>query len=641
MENALSRNRENPHGRWLPIAALLAVVSVGCGSSGPAPGEMPAAGAGGADGTFDSGGANGVGGQGGAAGPGVELGPSGLADNPVDQLYADPLRNPQDLLGLSSPDAQSAAGYADAARTCYANADTCSATECGAFASCCVDTGACCEPIVDSPALPQLIDFRSCAGQTADACTQAAGANAVTFGQLEPSLTTRGFVPNGTATAEGGAVIGNSVDLSSTRAQVDVQFSLPIGCNGTCLESAGVAFTAKDPDLFVDAAVGLLLSGSREVVSLMIGNAVAASFDAGADSSKWRLLVSPQGSAEVFRDGISLGRYPYEAAGLEQARLVAFGRNLSAESQSAAIAVIGVQSSLCDNPQAWSGRQPASITLGSNEVPGHALGTGPSILDDGLRTRLAYEVDDEIFVAEQSAPGAFFLDDLNPALTATEPYEALGVGDPELVSDGALLFLFYTAWDQTGAGSIRAAAADQEPPLFVKRGAPVLVPSGDAVSYDAPSVVYRDGLWLLVARATLANGATELRAFYTSDLDAGWARVVNGGLEALTRVDDAASEVTDPSLIVHNSAYQLYYGRRTGTRWSVELAVSDELLLWRSMGEVLGGSGEGFDGLGARSLDAISQPDRVDVVYSGQNGVSFQLGTASRTAPSDTALSIF
>jgi len=94
-------------------------------------------------------------------------------------------------------------------------------------------------------------------------------------------------------------------------------------------------------------------------------------------------------------------------------------------------------------------------------------------------------------------------------------------------------------------------------------------------------------------------------------------------------------------LIVHNSAYHLYYARRTGTRWSVELAVSDELLLWRAMGEVLGGSGNGFDSLGARGPGAISRPGRIDLVYSGQDGVSFRLGTASRAAPSDSAPSIF
>jgi len=217
----------------------------------------------------------------------------------------------------------------------------------------------------------------------------------------------------------------------------------------------------------------------------------------------------------------------------------------------------------------------------------------------------------------------------------------MGVGYPELVWDGNFLLLFYTAWDGIGAGSIRAAVSAQDPPSFMKSDGAVLAPSGDVVSYEAPSVVYHDGLWLLVVRATLANGFTELRAFYTSNLDLTWEPVINGGLEQLTRVEDATSEITDPSLIVHNSAYQLYYARRTGTRWAVELAVSDELLLWRPMGEVLGGSGTGFDSLGARSPDALSQPDRIDIVYAGQDGVSFRLGTASRAAPSDTAPSIF
>jgi predicted GH43/DUF377 family glycosyl hydrolase len=353
------------------------------------------------------------------------------------------------------------------------------------------------------------------------------------------------------------------------------------------------------------------------------------------------LVLSPAGSVRLFRDGTPLGSYAFDAASLKQARLVTFGRNLGAAATSAAIAVLEVESSFCDSPRSWEDRQPLSITLNGNEVPGHASGSGPSIVDHAATRRMAYVVDDKIFLAERETPGEFFLSDPNPALVPTEPYEALGIGDPELVWDGNLLLLFYTAWDAKGAGSIAAAVSAQDVPLFVKSEGPVLAPTGDVVSYDAPSVVYRDGLWLLVVRATLADGSTELRAFYTSDLDAGWERVINGGLEKLTRVEDATSEVTDPSLIVHNSAYHLYYSHRTGTRWSVELAVSDELLLWRPMGEVLGGSNEGFDSLGARSPDVISQPDRIDIVYSGQDGVSFRLGTAWRAAPSDTAPSIF
>ena len=632
----MSRNRQNQRWRWLSIAIVLALVSVACGGDGDRAQFVNDSGTGGAGGLGDqegSAGAGGSGGDGGAAAPNFDA----FVDN---QIFADPQRNPLDFLGLGT-DAEGARGYADAAQVCYAGADSCGATECEAFASCCVNTGTCCEPISDNPPLPTLLDFRQCAGQSIEACAASAGTSAVAFGQLEPLLNQRGLVPKGTATAEGGAVIGDLMNLSSQRVEVGVQFALPIGCNGTCLESAGVAFTSTEPDVFIDVDVGLLLSGSREVVNVMIGDAVADSFPAGPGSTRWRLIVSPEGLAQVLRDGTLQGTYWFDAAALERARFVAFGRNLSPPSNSAAIAFIETESSFCDNPQAWNDRQPASITLFGSEVPGHAFGSGPSIVDHGARRLMAYEVDGEIFISEEDAPSEFVLADSNPALIPTEPYEALGVGDPELVSDGNTLFLFYTARDANGAGSIGVAASAAEPPVFMNGEAPILLPSGDVVSYDAPSVLYRDGLWLLVARATLSTGATELRAFYTNDPATTWEPVVKGGLEHLTRVDDPTSEITDPSLIVHNSAYHLYYARRTGTRWAVELAVSDELLLWRPMGEVLGGSGEGFDSLGARSFDALSQADRIDGIYSGQNGVSFRLGTASRAAPSSTAPSIF
>jgi len=634
----VSQNRQIQGWMWLPMAAALAVVSVGCGSSSDSAGSALHPGAGGADGDVGFAGENGSGGQGGAAAPNFDQGNAGVTDNPVGELFANPDRVPPIV---PSADAEAAADYSSAARACYVSEDACTDSACGAFASCCVNNGTCCKPIVDDPPLPSVLDFQQCAGLTVDECAEGAGSSAVTFGELEPVLSGRGLVPNGTATAEGGALIGGLMSLSSQRVELGIQFTLPVGCAGTCLESAGVAFTGSVPDAFVDAEVGLLLSGSRDAVNLMIGNAVADSFDAGSDSTQWLLSLSPGGSAQVFRNGNLLGTYPFDTVALEEAQLVVFGRNLGAATTSAAIATVEVESSFCDNPQAWTERQPASITLGGTEVPGHASGHGPSIVNDGVRKRMAYEVDGAIFISEEEAPGDFVLTDLSPALIATESYEAGGVGDPELVWDGNLLFLFYTALDANGAGSIGIAQSAQDPPMFAKADGPSLVSTGDVVSYDAPSVVYRNGLWLLVVRATLSSGSTELRAFYTSDLDTGWAPVINGELEQRTRVDSPTSEITDPSLIIHNSAYHLYYARRTGTRWSVELAVSDELLLWRPMGDVLGGSDEDFDSLGARSPDALSEQDRIDIVYAGQDGVSFRLGTASRAAPSDTAPSFF
>lgn len=629
----MSQNQRNLHWKWLPIAAVLAALSVGCATNDSASGAF------GPDGSGGLGGDLGAEGQGGSGAPQNDDGRAGFESNPVDLLLANPQRNPGDLLG--GVDAPGAGGYSEAAAACYAAGNECGEAECGAFASCCVNTGACCAPIVDEPPLPSTLDFQKCAGQTVDACAQGVGSDAVHFSQTDPVITGRGLVPNGTAIAEGGAVIGGVVNLAAQRIEVEVRFTLPDGCNGTCLESAGVAFTASAPDAFVVADVGLLLSGSREVVSLMIGNAVAASFNAGNNSTTWRLVLSPDGSAQVFRDESPVGTHFFDAAALDQARFAVFGRNLGSATTSAAIAAIDIEASFCDSPTSWNERRPTTITLDGNAVTAHAFGRGPSIVDQGARRRMAYEVDGEIFVSEYETVGEFFLEDGMPALVPTEPFEARGLSDPELVWDGNLLFLFYTARDSEGRGSIGSASSNQDPPVFMKSQVPTLVPEGNVLSYDAASVIYRDGLWLMAVRATLSNGATELHAFYTSDVDSGWDRVVDGGLEKRTRNDDPTSELTDPSLIIHNSAYQLYYARRTGTRWAVELLVSDELLLWRPMGEVLRGSGGDFDRLGVRSPDAVSRPNGIDLAYSGQDGVSSRLGTTSRAAPSDTAASFF
>lgn len=631
----MTRPRPSPQTFWrLSMAAflLLGVLCAGCGTTGNATEDSAGTG-----GTAGSGGSpDGAAGGAGAGpdAPAQDGGTAGFEENPYELLLADPERNPSDYFGADALDPRS---YAEAAAACYAPSDpsdVCSAPACSAFASCCVDTALCCQPVTEEVALPALLDFQACAGLTLEACVEAV--SLTTFGTREPLLTGRGLIPNGTATAEGGALIGDIVNLSTDRVMLDVQFTLPLGCNGTCLESAGVAFTASEPDVFVDVGVGLLLSGSRDTVSLIVGDEVTDSFDAGSDGTTWSLLLSPSGSVEVHRDGALEGVYTFDPASLTDASLAVFGRNLSAADTSAALARIEIGTARCDNPEAWANRQPVTVLV--QGAPVSAL-RAPSIASDEATTWLAFETGDGIFVGERQAGELVVIAD--PVLVPSEPYEALGIGDPELVWDGAAWSLFYTARDENGAGSIRSALGAPSLASFVRSETPVLAPSADVTSFDAPSVVYRDGLWIMVVRATLASETTELRAYYTSDLQAGWARVVNGGLEPLSRVDVPTSEIGSPSLIVHNSAYHLYYARRTGTRWAVELAVSDELVRWRPIGPVLGASGVGFDSLGASGPDALSQTGRIDLVYTGQDGISFQLGSASRPAPSDTAPSIF
>jgi hypothetical protein len=619
---------------WLLAAALAAVVGAGCSASASDSGSpnAPAAGTGG------SGGAGappeqdaGAGGQSGGAGdfldgsPLGEVGADAFIDNPVDRLFAVPERTPPDILGEDVFNPQAYVATASACYSGHSNAPACGEADCEAFASCCVATGNCCE--VQSN---ETLDFVQCAGSSLDACASAQGVATDSFGPDAPMLNDGGLVPNGGVTAEGGALVGDVVSPASERVVLSARFTAPRDCGGACLQSAGVAVTAAT-DSFEGVAAGLLLSGSREVVSLILGGEAVDEFEAGVDTTRWGLELSPDGVVHVMRDGASMGEYPFDAGALEQARVAVFGRNLGPLSTSAAVASLTIRSELCDAPTAWPVRMPLLLTLGEQASPALTKAEEPSI-EAGF---VAFELDGEVFVAEQQ--GFAHVDVLTPepAIVPLAAFEEGGVGAPELFTWLDTLHAIYTAYDANGVGRIGAAVMSEG--LMQQRPAPVLSPSGDEVSLERPTLIVRDDLLVMVVHATLQSGATELRAYYSNELGLGWARIVGGTLEELTHVDEPTSEAQSPSLIVHNGAYQLYYARRAGTRWSIELAVSDELLIWRPLGEVLGPSGEGFDSMGARGADALSSGSQIELVFMGLDGVSSQLGYAARATPTNTA----
>ena len=615
---------------WLLATLLAAVLGVGCGTSDSSrSGDFASgAGAGGSAGTSgapeqDSG-AGGAGGMGAFEGgaPAVSADADAFVNNPIDQLYAVPGRAPPDILGQDAVDAQ---GYIDTAAACYAGAQACSDAQCQAFASCCVASGNCCELVSTD-----TLDLVACAGSSLDACASGQGFDADAFGPNLPLLSDGGLVPNGTVTAEGGALLGDLLSPASERIVLVARFTPPSDCGGTCLQSAGVGIT-DSLDSFEGAEVGLLLSGSRGVVSLILGGQAVDELDAGDESTRWELSLSPDGVVEVSRDGASQGVYPFDAASLVEARVAVFGRNLGPLPGSAAVASLGIRTEICDAPAAWSERVPLLVTLQDQASPAFMMGREPSLESGPDASLVAFEVEGEIFLGEEQGFAQVDVPEAVAAIVPMEAFEAGGVGAPDLFTLGDTLHALYTAYDADGVGRIGAAVMSDG--VMVQRPAPILSPSDDEASLESPSIVVQEGLLILLARATLQSGATELRAYYAPDLDVGWARIVGGGLEALTRSEEPSSEVQSPSLIVHNGAYQLYYARRSGTRWAVELAVSDELLIWRPLGEVLGPSGEGFDSMGARGADARSRDGEVDLVYMGQDGVSFQLGYAARPTP--------
>jgi hypothetical protein len=348
-------------------------------------------------------------------------------------------------------------------------------------------------------------------------------------------------------------------------------------------------------------------------------------------------VLSPNGVVAVERDGAIQGSYSFDPEQLREARLALFGRNLGDEGDSAAVAQLATSTELTDSPRGWTEQRPITVIVSDSVDPRLAMGREPSIAEGTGLIAVAFELGGEIFVGQREGSEQIgFLDPGPPPVVfPTEPFEVGGVGDPELAWFSDSLYVFYAAYDENGIGRIGSASISES--QATKALDPVLEPDGDVVSYDSPTLALRDDLALMVVRATLQSGGSELRAFYSADPQTGWERIVDGTLEELTRVEDPGSEITSPSLIVHNSAYQLYYSRRTATRWTIELAVSDEMLLWRPLGESLGATGEGFDSLGARGADALSVTDGVELIYAGQDGIASNLGFARRPAPSSTA----
>lgn len=634
----------------MPIFALLAVALLvaGCGSSGVDDEDREGSAGGGP--TVDSAGGGAGGGVTDAPGfgGGTEAGSGGmggsfpgidelgrLAENPVDLLVADPDRSPWDQLTVI--DSAGADDYAAQALACYEGGNACAGASCSVFASCCVGTGLCCEPVA-APPIPSAVSFSTC-GDSIASCEAALGVTLNPFGPGEPTVSSRGLVPGGSASAEAGVVVGEPTDLGTTRVAIDVEFTAPLNCGVSCLESAGVTFTGSVPGAVVDADLGLLLSGSRREVNLMIGNAVTDTF-AAQSGATWTLSVSPVGRVEVLRNGTSLGTYPFSADGLRSASIVVFGRNLNGPGQSAAVQTLRFEASLCDVPGAWDARTPLAVSDEFGEpLDDGRFSRSPTIASDGSETRIAYERDQEIFWGRAIGPGSVELIETTPAVAPSHAHDTRGVFHPALVFDGNDWHAFYTARDGQGVDSIGHGVAAPQATSFITDPGPTLAPLGDEVSLDAPTVTFREGLWVLVVRATLSDGTSELRAHYSTELGTGWARIVGGNLEAATRNAGVASEVTGPALVVHNSAYQLYVARRSGTRWRIDLLLSDELLIWKPSGEALPASTdpEAFDSVGGRAPDAISLTDRIDLVYEGQSGVSFVLGRASRPAPSDSA----
>ncbi|MFW5920629.1 MAG: hypothetical protein ACOCUS_02225, partial [Polyangiales bacterium] len=434
------------------------------------------------------------------------------------------------------------------------------------------------------------------------------------------------------------------------------------------LEGVAVGLTTQSDlagagdDVFVRPAVGLTLSSSRDRVSLVVEDEVVASSPYA--EGHWELVVRPTGRVTAR---------PPEESGLDRmqaqlvpeagARLVLWGRNRNTDETRAHVSYLSATAALCDNPSVWTEREPIVLRAAGIAEPMTIPGAdNPSLADtDDDGTWLAFDAPAgpegarAIHIA-QRAMGAdsnsFALrppESADPTMPAFAPggdHDAAGMQDPELVSMGGRLVLLYTAQAESGALAIGRAVTSDPNEGWMVDPTPVLSPDEGGTRYSQPTVACRsDGAhWIMAVQVDDGSGEPELRLFHSDDDAEGgrwdadfFGNELDGQLRSpgqrAPRYD--ADAVGSTSLAIHDGAWQLYYARRRGTRWSVGLLSSHELLYWRHVDDgsaVLGAGPADFERLGLRSPDALGRGDLVELVYVGVDGTDGGLGIARRPA---------
>ena len=124
------------------------------------------------------------------------------------------------------------------------------------------------------------------------------------------------------------------------------------------------------------------------------------------------------------------------------------------------------------------------------------------------------------------------------------------------------------------------------------------------------------------------NSARVSSAFADGSIEEGIVHVPSGAVpDAFDR-----DEVADPELFVENSVLRVLFAGRRGTRWSIGtlVASADATKFAPAESPAFGGSGLGFDALGALAPELVVLSDSYRFYYLGTDGVRRRVGLATQ-----------
>ncbi|MEM9192322.1 MAG: hypothetical protein AAGF12_24320 [Myxococcota bacterium] len=512
----------------------------------------------------------------------------------------------------------------------------------GEVPSCCLGSGTCCGA---APELQTLLPAGARDGLAFDSCTgdlEGCFPDIEVFGSPRPWVDQQdGKLRPGGREFDSGLLIGKPVDLRISKITLEASLGRAgEDCDAGCVDSAGFGFTGQDSlgtASQVSPLAALLLSGSRDEVMLVIGEQTIARWPMVDATERWRLVFTPNGQLEVWRNGAVVTRSAFTLH--EAARLLVYGRsrNRGAELSGSGIGDLAVHVELCDMPDRWFERGPMAVDRPLSEL------RDPSVSTAEGETLVAFSAPDGIHVGEVSddfQSVSLLVQDV-PALVPTVDHNRRGVEDPELfVHEGWTML--YTATGESGTRSIAIArrGADNR---FEADPRPAIAPEEYGfVHLSQPSIARAIGeRWVVVAVAEDGNGLRYLALFYSDDLErfdwfpsAELTELTRRKVEpTMTSLDFDAHEIAAPALHIQNGAYHLYYGGRNGLRWSIGVLVSDDLRFWRRLeSPVLEGADTPEERIGVRGPDAFFSDGAVHLVYDAEGSVDARLGHATRPA---------
>lgn len=457
------------------------------------------------------------------------------------------------------------------------------------------------------------------AGPTFEACAEGSCFEGATlFGSPTPFVEGDTLALGGDAAYDSGLLFPTTYDLRTDVLRLSARFGLPADCSG-CLESAAFGVTAAralgETDHVVPIAA-LVLSGARNEVALVIGTATLARFE--ASPGPWTLVLSPDGTASVSRDGTVVhegARFARDAS----ARVVLYGhsRNPSATSiASARIETFSTRSERCDMPAAWSTPETIRFERGVESWDVTAPSSPSVALDPSGVPTLVFVERGAVHAAKAPDPAA-------PSRFV--PTAANGLDGPALVSDASEVelvandggFSLYVRAGEITSGITRHPLSADARALGA--AVPLAVSGGPVEGFG---VIEREGRTFLVALQA-GRVSTHVALDGTSFTPVG--AISADGLDA-----DALGA---PDLFVQRDTYRVVLPIRRGTRWRSVLFASDDFVHWRLIDADVAATQDADERLGIREADALVEVGRESWIYEGYDGIGSSLRRRTRATP--------